>query len=126
MKARTTGCSRPANRAVTTASPTVATQNTPTSDHANRARTRRRVATGTGTPACEPASAIHFSSSSTSCIDWRRSSGSLARQVRTRRSSPGGDSGWTEAIGGGSRSRIEAIRLACVLPSNALRPVAIS
>ena len=47
-------------------------------------------------------------------------------QVRISRSSAGGDVGVIASSGGGSRSRIEAIRLAWVLPSNALRPLAIS
>ena len=49
-----------------------------------------------------------------------------ARNPRLMSSSAAGASGWTEETGAGSRSRIAAIRLAVVLPSNARRPVAIS
>ena len=45
--------------------------------------------------------------------DCQRSSGSLARQVRTTRSSAGGDIGWTCEIGGGSSRRIAEMSEAC-------------
>jgi hypothetical protein len=95
-------------------------------DHANFSRFFRRVATGVGTPACDPPSAIHFNCSWTSWTFWKRSSGSLARQVFTTRSSAGGDIGWMVETGGGSRSNTAAITLAVVLPPKARLPVAIS
>src|SRR5205807_2019048 len=77
-------------------------------------------------PACEPPLAIHFSSSRRSRADCQRSSASFARQTRMARSSAGGVRGCELEIGGGSRSKIAAITLACVFPSNAFFPVAIS
>ena len=94
--------------------------------HAMRSRFFRFITTGAGTPACEPASAIQRSCSTTSCADWKRSSGSFAMQVRTTRSSAGGVSGTRVAIGGGSLASTAAITLACVLPLKARLPVSIS
>src|SRR5580704_12195758 len=76
--------------------------------------------------ACEPPSAIHFNSSQTSLAACQRFSGSLARHFFTTRSRAGGVMGWSDAIDGGSDSRILAITLAEVFPSNAFLPVAIS
>ena len=58
--------------------------------------------------------------------DCQRSSGFLAGHVATTRSNMGGAKGRTLETGGGSRSRMAAIRLARLLASKALRPVAIS
>ncbi len=58
--------------------------------HAIRSRLLRRRTTTAGAPAREPPSATHSSWSLTSFADWKRSSGSLARQVRTNRSRAGG------------------------------------
>jgi hypothetical protein len=69
---------------------------------------------------------IQRSSAATSCALCQRSSGSLARHIDTTRSNAGGVSGWIVEIGGGSRSRIDATRLARVFASNARRPVVIS
>src|SRR5579863_2244015 len=102
------------------------TANTPISPHASFSRFFRRAATGAATPACDPPSAIHFSCSLTSCTFWKRSSGSLARQVCTTRSSAGGEAGCTVEMAGGFLSSTAAITLAVFLPSNARLPVAIS
>src|SRR5262249_53085284 len=67
------------------ARPRAATEATAASTQAIRSRLLRRVATGTGSPAAEPPSAIHWSWSLTSCAVWNRSSGSLARHVLTIR-----------------------------------------
>src|SRR5262245_30613194 len=66
------------------------------------------------------------SSRATSRMLCHRSSGSLARHVRTSRSSAAGASGCSVVIDGGSPARIAAIRLASVLPTNAFWPVASS
>src|SRR6202030_547410 len=66
---------------------------------------------------CDPPAAIHFNSSHTSLAACHLFSGSLARHFLTTRSSAGGVIGWREKIGGGSVSRILAIKLAWVLPS---------
>ena len=94
--------------------------------HAIRPFRARFAPTTAGMPAADPPSAIHFNSKSTSCIDWRRSSGSLAMHCWISRSSAGGASGWIVEIGGGTRSKIAAITLAWLFPSNARLPVAIS
>ena len=86
--------------------------------------TRARRGTGAGVSAL--ASRIHRNCVATSCALCHRSSGSLARQVRITRSSESGASGCTVEIGGGSRSRIEAIRLARLFASKARLPVVIS
>jgi len=98
----------------------------PATPQAMRSRPRRRAATGAGTPACDPPSAIHWSWSFTSCAVWMRWSGSFARQARTTRSSAGGASGTTVVMGTGSVFMIAPISEAWLLPSNARRPVAIS
>ena len=72
-----------------------------------------------GTPASEP-SAIACSWSLTSCADCQRSSGSLARQVLTTRSSAGGVIGWTTEIGCGSDVMIAEIRDAWLVPRECL------
>ena len=56
--------------------------------------------------------AIHSTSSQTSLAACHLFSGSLARHFLTTRSSAGGVMGWSDDIGGGSVSRIFAIRLA--------------
>ena len=61
-----------------------------------------------------------------SCAHCQRSSGSLARQALTTRSRPGGTSGVSVAIGGGSVRRIAAITLAWLVPVNGRCPVSIS
>src|SRR5207247_2882708 len=76
----------------------------------------RLATTGAGTPACEPPSATHFSSSITSWAVCQRSSGSLARQVLTTRSRAGGTIGWIEEIGGGCVPMIAAIHVAWLGP----------
>src|ERR1700730_12103213 len=78
---------------------------------------------GAGTPSCDPPSAIHFNSSHTSLAACHLFSGSLDRHFLATRSSAGGVIGCSEAIDGGSTSRIFAITLAEVLPSNAFLPV---
>ena len=79
-----------------------------------------------GVPVCPPLSAIHFNSAPRSHADCHLSSGSLARQRLTMRSSEGGDDGASSLIGLGSTDRIAAIKLALVFPVNAGSPVAIS
>ena len=74
----------------------------------------------------EPRSAIHVNSSRRSWAECHRSSGSFARHFFTTRSSIGGVTGWRFEIAGGSASRIAAIKLAWLPPSNALLPVTIS
>ena len=91
-----------------------------------RSRRRREATTGAATPACEPACAIHESSLLMSCALCQRSSGSLARHVRTTRSRAGGVIGATVAMGGGSDPMIEEINDAWLVPAKAFRPVAIS
>ena len=99
---------------------------TATSAQARRSRWRRRVATGTGTPAREPPSATHCSCSFTSWAVWMRSFGSLARQAVTTRTSAGGVSGAAVPSAGGSACMIAPIRLAWLLPAKARVPVTIS
>ena len=82
------GVGRAANEADAQAAPRPAAA--AATAQASFSRLLRRAATGAGTPACEPPSAIHCSCSFTSCAVWKRSSGSLARQVSTTRSSAGG------------------------------------
>ena len=89
-------------------------------------RARRGADTGTATEDDEAPSAIPASCSLTSCAVRTRSSGSFVRQVRTRRSSPGGASGDTCETAGGSLLMIAEISVAWLRPSNARRPVAIS
>ena len=74
----------------------------------------------------EPPSAIHWSWSLASCAVWKRSSGSLARHVRTTRSSAGGVIGWSAEIGAGSSFMIEEMSEAWLVPVKAFRPVTIS
>ena len=62
---------------------------------ARSSRDFRRLAMGTGTPACDPASLTHSSCKPTSWAFWKRSSGSLARHVWMTRSRAGGDMGCT-------------------------------
>ena len=93
---------------------------------AMRSRLRRRTSPGAGAPAWDPASLIQRSSAATSWALCQRSSGSLARQVRTTRSSAGGARGARAESGGGSDPMIAEIRLAWLLPSNAFWPVTIS
>src|SRR5579859_6098368 len=119
--ADTCGCAN-----VQTARANARIANPATSDHASFSRFLPRAATGAGTPACDPPSAIHFNCSLTSCTFWKRSSGSLARHVCTTRSSAGGEAGCTVEIAGGFLSSTAAITLAVFLPSNARLPVAIS
>src|SRR5580698_648830 len=71
-------------------------------------------------------SATQRRSIATSCADWMRSAGSLARQARTTRSSIGGVRGWLALMGSGSFSRIALNTLSCDLPSKARWPVIIS
>ena len=103
-----------------------ARKNAAASPQATVSRLLRRAATGVGTPTSEPPSAIHWSWSLTSCAVWKRSSGSLARQVLTTRSRAGGAIGWTVEIGGGSEPIIEVISDAWLVPEKAFLPVAIS
>jgi len=93
---------------------------------ARRSRLFRRAMTGAGTPAAEPDSAIHWSWSFASCAVWNRSSGSLARQVLTTRSSAGDVIGWSVVMGAGSSLMTAEISDAWLAPEKALRPVAIS
>ena len=86
----------------------------------------RLAATGAGTPACEPPSAIHCNCSLTSCAVCQRSSGSFAMQVLTTRSRAGGDMGCTAEMGCGSEARMAATMLAWLLPVKARLPEAIS
>src|ERR1700693_1770329 len=86
---------------------------------------RPRLPVGALLPARET-SAIQRSSLPRSPADCQRSSGSLARQVLTTRSNPGGDSGWTVEIGAGSLDMIAVISEAWLVPAKAFRPVAIS
>ena len=80
------------------------------------------------TPVCdaERSSRMPWSCSPTSRAVCHRSSGSLARQVRTTRSSAGGLIGESDEIGAGSSFMIDEISEACDAPVNAFRPVAIS
>jgi hypothetical protein len=99
---------------------------TGTSAHASFSRLLRFAATGAGSPTAEPPSAIHWSWSLTSCAVWNRSSGSLARQVFTTRSSAGGVIGWIEEMASGCVWMIAAMSDAWLLPENAFLPVAVS
>src|SRR5712692_11252020 len=74
----------------------------------------------------EAPSAVHFSSSLSSDLVWKRSSGFLARHVLTTCSKAGGVSGWVAEIGSRSFSRIALATLIWLLPANARLPVAIS
>ena len=56
----------------------------------------------------------------------QRSSGSFARQVRTKRSSAREASGCTADTGGGSSRRIALMRVASLVALNAFRPAVIS
>src|SRR5271169_5018677 len=71
-------------------------------------------------------SEIHFRFVLRSRADCQRSSGSFSRQVLTTLSSARGNIGRTAEIGAGFRSRIAAITLVVLFPSNARLPVAIS
>src|SRR5437870_11337605 len=97
-----------------------------TTVQAGFSRFLRPAMIGAGTPAADPTSAIHWSWSLASWAVWKRSSGSLARQVRTTRSSAGGVIGWSVAIGAGSSFMIDEIKDAWLDPEKAFRPVAIS
>ncbi len=90
-----------------------------------RSREMRRLAVAAVAGAA-PISAIHCSSRSRSRAVCHRSSGSLARQVLTTRSSAGGATGWIVEIGGGSLPIIAAINVAWFFPSNAFLLVTIS
>lgn len=79
----------------------------------------RRAAINAGTAGWEPPPAIQRSSSLTSFADCQRSSGSLARQFLTTRSSAGGDIGWIEEIGTGSLDMIAVMSDAWLVPENA-------
>jgi hypothetical protein len=113
------GTSRERNAAAAAATTTAAI-------HARRSRLFRRLTTTAGRSACEPACAIHCSSLLTSCALCHRSSGSLARHVRTRRSSDDGVIGARVEIGAGSADMIAVMREAREAPENAFFPVAIS
>src|SRR5712671_6967718 len=103
-----------------------AATSTPTpTNQARRSRLLRWPAKGAVEPGCEPPSAIHFSSSHTSLAACHLFSGSFAKHFFTTRSSTG-RVGWREEMGGGSVSRIFAIKLAWLLPSKAFLPVAVS
>ena len=93
---------------------------------AARSRTRRRVETMAGRPVREPPSAIHCSSAITSRALCQRSSGSFSRHLRTTWSRAGELMASTVAMAGGWEEMMAAIRLVRLLPSKALRPVAIS
>ena len=103
----------PANRAARAATP-----------HASRSRNAPRA--GRGASGDPRSSATHRSSRATSAALCQRSSGSFARHVLTTRSRDAGHSGWIAGSGGGFEVRIDAARLARVVPENALRPAAIS
>src|SRR5262249_13895923 len=114
---------RPRSAAADARAARIATAATP---HAIRSRRRDDpAATGAGASACDPC-AIHLSSLAMSCALCQRSSGSLARQPRTTRSSAGGVIGWIVERDGGSPVRIAAIRDAWLFPSNAFPPGALS
>src|SRR5687767_9151767 len=70
--------------------------------------------------------AIQWSSEATSRAVCQRSSRSFARQRAMTRSKGAGTSGTNDRTGAGWSLRIAPIRLACVLPVNACRPVTIS
>ena len=59
-------------------------------------------------------------------VELTQGMNTFARHFFTTRSSIGGVTGWRIEIAGGSASRIAAIRLAWLLPSNAFLPVTIS
>lgn len=90
------------------------------------ARRRGMAAAPGSTRATEPLAPIERSCNSTSCADCQRSAGSLARQVRTRRSSSGGLRGCCSETGGGSVVRIAEMSAAWLAPEKALAPVSIS
>ena len=94
--------------------------------HASFSRLFRLWATGAGSPACDPPSAIHWSCSLTSCAVWKRFSGSFERHVAMARSSAGGVMGAIDETDGGFSLRIAPMRLAWLFPSKAFFPVAIS
>jgi hypothetical protein len=94
--------------------------------HAIHTRGCLFVTTEIGAPVSEPPAAIHLNSSRRSLASCQRSSGSLARHFPMTRSSAGGVTAATVDTAGGWSLRIAPIKLACVLPLNALRPVIIS
>lgn len=71
-------------------------------------------------------SAVRSNCNFTSCAVCQRSVGSFVRQPRTNQSRLAGATGRSSVIGRGSRSKIAAIKLARLLPSNARAPVIIS
>src|SRR5262249_24822233 len=87
---------------------TTAAARKPSAATAHGNHTRRREGASATTPAVDP-SPSHCSSRLTSAALCQRSSGSLARQVLTTRSSTGGDMGCTVEIDGGSVVMIEEI-----------------
>ncbi len=82
-----------------------------------RPRPRRRAP-----PVCEPLARSTSSSRLTSAALCQRSSGSLARQVRTTRSSAAGTPAATREIGAGSSFMIDEISDAWLAPENAFLP----
>src|SRR5262244_2208202 len=98
----------------------------PTAAQAARSRLFRETTMGAATPACEPAWAIQASSLLMSWALCQRSSGSLARQVRTIRSRAGGVIGASVDSGAGSADIIEEMSEAWLAPEKAFFPVTIS
>jgi hypothetical protein len=124
--ARTTGCGAGAGRSATAAPAAIsASAATPQARRGLLHKRPRRAAT-VAAAGVEESTAMKRSCRSRSCADWKRSSGSFARQVRMTWSSAAGADGRSVVIGCGSAARIEAMTLACVFPSNGRRPVAIS
>src|SRR6266403_1731559 len=101
MYARATGASVAGRLAYRTPRVTAAAAVTTNAAIVNHSEFLRSF-TGVAALDCEPASAIHFSSSATSRAVCQRSSGSFARQRRMARSSAGGVIGFTVLIGAAS------------------------
>jgi hypothetical protein len=86
---------------------------------------RSRLVRGVGVKKLAAVSVIHTNSSRRSFALCHRS-GSFTRHFRTTRSRTGGVKSCSVESGGGSRSRMAAITLPWLFPSNARFPVTIS
>src|SRR5215813_9459368 len=129
IAARVTGCGealRVRRKAHDPAAARRAPATAPAASQAVRSRRLLETTTGAATPAWDPACATQASSALRSWALCQRSSGSLARQFFTIRSSAGGVIGAIEEREGGSEDMIEEISEAWLAPAKAFFPVAIS
>ena len=123
---RTTAGGSGARFAQATPNPAARRTATAHAAHAAPSRVRRRPVTTAGRPTLNPPCPTHWSSAATSRAVCHRSSGSLARQRDTIRSSAGGVSGTSSSMGRGLVASTAAMMLDEVLPSNARWPVSSS